>query len=420
MESMSPRVSDRRMQFAAILIFLLPAMALTTHFGMTLALLVMVAATLWAGKHAALPVLRRHGRALAWVIAGFAGYFLVSLGRLVFDVRDLGVLDGPSRFLLALACIAFVAWYRPPLRWFWAGLCVGSVAVGLLALAQRFLFGMTRAEGFTHHPISFGDMALALGLMAFCAAAHYRRTRLFLLPLLALGCCLLASLLSGSRGGWVALLFVALPLVRYSRAISRRLVVYGAALAVLLLAGAFAFPATGVAERVALAGQELSRYFTLGDATTSIGIRLELWKASWLMFTDHPLLGVGRDQFSQALLDLAAQGRIQGGPALEFGSSHNDALYFLATGGVLDFTCLLLIYLGPLFYFVAVLERPAADGVVCPKPAAVAGLLLVLSFIAFGLTDVMFWLMAPTVFYAVMVCVLIGFCIAQQDANDEQ
>lgn len=418
---MPPSVSDRRTQFATVLIFLLPALALTTHFGMTLALAAMVAATVWAGKRGAPAALRPHSRALAWIVAGFAGYFAVSLGRLVFDVRDLGVLDGPSRFLLALACIAFVAWFRPPLRWFWAGLCVGGVAVGVLAVAQRFAFGLARAEGFTHHPISFGDMALALGLMAFCAASHYRRTRFALLPLAALGSCLLASLLSGSRGGWVALLFVIFPLVRYRRAISRRLVLYGALLALVLLAGAIAVPATGVAARLAQGHEEIARYFALGDVTTSIGIRLELWKASWLMFIDHPLLGVGRDQFAQALQDLAAQGRIHRGPALEYGSSHNDALYFLATGGLLDFACLLLIYLGPLLYFLSVLERPAPDGTQpCPKPVAVAGLLLVLSFIAFGLTDVMFWLMAPTVFYAVMVCVLVGFCIAQQDVYHEQ
>ena len=39
-------------------------------------------------------------------------------------------------------------------------------------------------------------------------------------------------------------------------------------------------------------------------------------------------------------------------------------------------------------------------------------MLLVICFIVFGLTDVMFWLMITQAFYAAMVCVLVGFCLA--------
>jgi hypothetical protein len=47
---------------------------------------------------------------------------------------------------------------------------------------------------------------------------------------------------------------------------------------------------------------------------------------------------------------------------------------------------------------------------------ALAGMLLVICFIAFGLTDAMFWLMMTKVFYATMACVLAGFCLAAQAA----
>jgi hypothetical protein len=41
-----------------------------------------------------------------------------------------------------------------------------------------------------------------------------------------------------------------------------------------------------------------------------------------------------------------------------------------------------------------------------------AGVVLVVCFIGFGLTDVMFWLMIPKVFYAMMVCTIAGLCLA--------
>ncbi|HEY5798999.1 MAG TPA: O-antigen ligase family protein [Burkholderiaceae bacterium] len=422
---MMPRISAPGLTPAAILVLLVPVLALTTPFGTTLAQAIMLVAVLLQLPKVAAGASREQVRTAAWVTAGCTAYFLVSLARMITDHGRLGMIDGPSRLLLAISCVFFVLHFKPPAHWFWAGLCIGGVAVGLLALYQKLALGMERAEGFTHHPISFGDLAVALGLMAFCAASVFRRTRWAFAPVLALVCCLGASLLSGSRGGWLALLVAAPVLARYRGTLSRRLLAYASLLAIVLLAVAVAVPATGVASRLCLIVQEVRAYFEQGDFSTSIGIRLELWKASWLIFLDHPLFGAGRNQFEAALQALASQGRIAYSPALGYASSHNDALYFLATGGLVDFVCLLLLYLAPLAYFFSVLERrPPADaqavsGRLCPKPAAVAGVLLVLSFMAFGLTDVMFWLMAPTEFYAVMVCLLIGFCLGAKDQDDK-
>jgi hypothetical protein len=192
-----------------------------------------------------------------------------------------------------------------------------------------------------------------------------------------------------------------LPLiVRYQRE--------GAALA--LFALAYSIPATGVAHRIAEAVSDVSLYFAQGNATTSVGIRLELWKASWIMFSSHPILGVGRDQFFPTLQMLAQQGVLPVSPALEFSSSHNDILHFLATGGLLDLSFLLFMYGAPLRIFLAVLNHPEGRSS-SAAPVALAGVFLVMCFIGFGLTDVMFWLMIPKVFYGMMVCVLIGFCL---------
>ncbi|MBI3229278.1 MAG: O-antigen ligase family protein, partial [Burkholderiales bacterium] len=178
-----------------------------------------------------------------------------------------------------------------------------------------------------------------------------------------------------------------------------------------VLALAYVVPATGVAHRVDEALSDIQRYMRNQDATTSVGIRLELWKASWMMLSDHPWLGVGRDQFRPALLALAAQGRLPLSPALEFSSSHNDALHFLATGGLLDFSFLLLLYGAPLVFFARVWRQAQQQADHVRAEAALAGLVLVLCFIGFGLTDVMFWLMMTKVFYVMMVGVLAGFCL---------
>jgi O-antigen ligase len=405
---------DKTNNFATPLMFLLPALALTTSFGMSLVQLIILFASMWLAKKSMLSAFADNFRTLGPIIVGFAGYFIVSLARLLYFHQGLHTLDGPSRLLFGLSCIGFVLCMRPRIRWFFIGLCVGAIGAGVFALVQRFAFGMERVEGYTHHPISFGDLALALGCMSLCTMSAFRHTRLAWLPVAALLGGMLASALSGSRGGWIAVLLIAAPLLKYGYRIHGRPIVVLFALSLVLCVAAYFIPATGIAGRIAEAVSDVRLYINQNDATTSVGIRLELWKASWLMFAEHPLLGVGREGFFDALQVLAQQGRLQQSPALMYSSSHNDLLHFLATGGLLDGGFLLLMYLAPLRFFLSVLKDPHGGH----ETAALTGMTLVLCFIGFSLTDVMFWLMIPKVFYVMMVCTLVGFCLTTRELHD--
>lgn len=408
--STPPPLPEKGSPLASTLLFALPALALGSKSGLGAVQLVILLIFLirfrpvWSAY-------QQYWFELSGVILAFSAYFVVSLLRLLLDQQELRTLDGPSRLLLGLSCIGVMYHLRPRTRYFWMGLCATTVAAALLAIYQT-LNGVEygRAVGFTHHAITFGNLALASGLMGLCGMAAFRNTRLAWLPVVALLCGMVASILSGSRGGWLALPLAMIPLVYYGRRLfGRRLLVVGG-LMVLLLAVACAVPAIGMAGRIAVAVDEVQRYLALGDATTSVGIRLELWKASIIMFSEHPWLGVGRDDFHTVLNALADAGRLQRSPALEFSSSHNDLLHCLATGGLLDASLLLLLYIAPLRYFVAQLRRPDQG----QHPLALAGLVVVVAFIAFGLTDVMFWLMMTKVFYVMMVSSLIGMCLATQ------
>ena len=47
----------------------------------------------------------------------------------------------------------------------------------------------------------------------------------------------------------------------------------------------------------------------------------------------------------------------------------------------------------------------------------VAGLLLVLSFFSFGLTEVIFWSTRAAMFYALMLFVLVGLCLNAREGK---
>jgi O-antigen ligase len=405
------RAKDRAGTWASWLMLLLPATALTS-FGLHLTLLLVLLSLGLLVRRGLKDFHRTHARELRFIALGFGGYFLVSLLRMLWYGHPVSVMDGPSRLLFALACIAFVGILRPNIRLFWIGLCIGSIGAALIGGWQFLVLGEERVQGFTHHAITFGDLAVAMGVMSFCALSAFRGTRLAWLPPLALLCGVLAAVFSGSRGAWLGLLLVLWPMLKYGSRMHGKAMRYVVGLVLLACAAGYLLPQAGIARRVADAVSDIERYYSVHDASTNVGIRLELWKASGMMIADHPLLGVGRDEFRPALLALEKEGRLQKSMALEFSSAHNDILNTLATGGLLDLVFLLLMYGAPLAFFARMLHR----GPPTAAAPALAGLLLVICFIAFGLTDAMFWLMMTKVFYATMACVLAGFCLAAQAA----
>jgi ADP-heptose:LPS heptosyltransferase/O-antigen ligase len=411
MNTVSPpqQLAEHGGPFTSTLLFALPALALSSKSGLGAMQLVIL---LIFARHFQ-PVVRNYLQQwgeLKGVTLAFFLYFLVSLLRMVLDHQPLRTIDGPSRLLFGLSCIGVIYYLRPRVKYFWLGLCFTTLLAAVVAVYQVASGQMDRAVGFTHHAITFGDLALVSGLMALCGLGTLRNTRMAWLPGLALIGGMAASILSGSRGGWLALPLVMIPLLGYGNRLYGRRLLQVCAIGLALLVLAFVVPATGVAERIGVALSEVQRYLAHGDATTSVGIRLELWRASVMMITEHPWLGVGRDGFDAALHALAAEGRLQQSPALTYSSSHNDLLHCLATGGVLDASLLLMMYIAPLSYFAGQLRRPD-QGQHAP---ALAGMVLVTAFIGFGLTEVMFWLMMTKVYYVMMACTLIGLCQAAQ------
>ena len=400
-----------RQQWANVCLFALPVLTLSTSFGLALMQLLMLISVIYFARDGLAAWYRDNARQFAWISLAFLGYFAISCVRASFSHKPLSQLDGPLRMVFALSCIGFVAWLKPQIRYFWLGLCLGCIAACAIALVQRFYVGMERVDGYTHHPITFGDLALAMGLISLCAMTSWRGSKWQFLPPIALICGLISSVLSASRGGWLALILLTPLLLFIGQARRGKLLAIASLTAMLLLA--YQIPA--VTHRVQEAVSDVRLYAAKADATTSVGIRLELWKASWIMFQEHPWLGVGRTQFHASLQDLAARGQLQQSPALTYSSSHNDALHFLATGGLLDFSFLLLLYGAPLAFFVRMLKH----GTAASRAPAWAGVILVLCFIGFGLTDVMFWLMMPKVFYVMMVGVLSGFCLSMANNSKE-
>ena len=392
-----------------VALFLVPALALTVQsgysFGAALVLLGAIASIhRWPrGPH------HPWTWAFAIVVLGTG----VLWGVLADPNEAWGRWDRPAKFFLGTACLLFVSRAAPrPRAQFW-GLLVGCVGAGLVALWQVHVEGAPRASGFPSrhtNAIQWGNLALLMGAMLTMQTVALRRelrrgwvAAAAFAALMALN----ASVLSQSRGGWLALA-LALPvglylLWRFHRRDLWR--VLGGLVAVLGVLAATNYDVLD--ERWALMEKEVQVYSSKRDADNSIGQRLEHWRFAWEVGMERPLLGWGMRGYLDEKAKRVAAGQYE--PSIrEYIFTHNEPLDMFVKAGLAGVFWLLLLYAVPLAMFWPTRARMAAY---TGQPEAVQAQMLALRlggvcipvlYAGFGMTQVFFAHNSGIMFYLFM------------------
>jgi O-antigen ligase len=388
------------------LAFLFPFVSLVTKSGVSVASFLFLITALILFKpcrHA----LARHWPQVRWVVLAFLLHFLFVLGCALVRGANMNTVDKPSRMFFAVSALAAVLVARPPRRMLWWGVIAGALAALPFVAWQRIALGIERPGGLIN-AITFGDMALLLALLAVTAAIDMRDdARQAGLAALGAIAGLAGSLLTGSRGGWVALVVAAVLFLRHVRGLQGRLVRILLATGAVVVLSAWFVPATEMQARFDEGVGDVRTWAEGGNVNTRVGTRLELWKGASMLIAEHPLLGMDFVACRERLAEFAREGRLDP-VVLTLPHLHNDALQELATGGVTGFVLWAAILAAPLLFF----ARELRAGTGSPQfAAALAGVLVVTSYVSFGLTEVIFWSMKGSLFYALMVFVLMGFCL---------
>lgn len=335
-----------------------------------------------------------------------------------------------------LPAIAGLCWFVPRSRGLtvslWTGVTVGAVLAGVTALTQVVVFEMPRATGTEGNAIVFGDLALLMGALSVALvgpatnwwSAAGRAHRVGLATTAAAVGGAVASLLSGSRGGWLAIAPAAIILLRYrprttggpgsprrpSIALRRDHVVRAAVgatalIAVTAAAGGMPFDRldAGVDDITGyVAGEAATPDVTPVDpAGTTIGARFEAWRAAADAVADHPILGIGwgnlQSHFERQVVTEGRHHRIA-----EFTHAHQQVLGAWASSGIVGAAAFVAVVAVPARHF----RRAARSADDEQRAIGAAGLVVVASFVVFGLTEAIFENLVPVVFYAVTVGVL--------------
>lgn len=386
------------------LLFCPPFFLLISNHGTGLYSLIFVVTALFYWTAARAPM-ARHRREVCTLLLAFAPSLVLALATYLLNgevrLRDM---EKPVRMVAAIAALATVLACRPPRRFLWWGLIAGAVAGALFISYQRWVLGMDRPGGLINS-ITFGDLSLCMGLMCLAASLDFQG-RQALWPGLGMFAGMVGSIASGTRGGWVAILFCSVLLVKYGQVLHGRGRKAMALLALALVAVTFLLPHSGARERMMEGVGDVRAYFNGGDTNTNVGTRLELWRGGAQLVKQHPWFGASVAEVKREKAALVARGVLPGF-VLQFDHFHNDALQALVMGGLaglLAWACTLLL---PFLFFLRQLHHGGRE-VIAP---ALAGVLLVLNYFSFGLTEVIFWTDHSAVFYALTVFTLAGLCL---------
>ena len=348
---------------------------------------------------------RQPQRALTWWFAGAMLAMAVLWIGLADPAEDWGRWDRPAKFLLAIPCLLYATVFPPRPRALLWGLVAGCLGAGAIAAWQVYGQGALRASGHTN-AIQYGNLALLMAVLVVVFAAAVRRQLhggVKLLCALAALAGLHASVLSLSRGGWLALL-AALPfglalLYRIRRTAFWKAVV-GLGLAVALIS---VVNNDQLAQRWDEMTTEMQVYEHKGNANTSVGQRLEHWRLAWNMGWERPLLGWGVAGYTAEKEARVAAGQYQ--PSIvEYKFVHNEVLDVFVKLGFAGLAVLLFFYLLPLVMFWPSRARLAPFDASPPLRGQVlalrlCGVCVPVLYMGFGLTQVFFAHNSGIMFY---------------------
>lgn len=322
--------------------------------------------------------------------------------------------------LLRFALAVPVCWLllRAPRNWlqhvqwsFLFGAFAGSLMLIYIVHSPSLGRGAVSDFGGRYNAVAFADLTIFFGLAALLTLPW----RLSPWPRLEAGLKVAAVPLSiygvwvsHTRSSWALLLVFGLVYLLTERQWRRRskLLFLGGLIVVMAVLAAVSWHSKESRWKGVVS--DLNRY-EQHDRDTSVGIRIQLWEASWLMFKQSPLVGVGVPNFRPELAKLQQRGIVTEEVAIGYGEPHNDMLGALAGYGLLGLLSILALYLIP----AAIFWRRSASNDPVVHVGSQVGMLFCLGYFVFSLSEMMFRNMRSVPIYALTVVVLYALTSAR-------
>lgn len=310
-------------------------------------------------------------------------YFLVFFISFLSGDIPSRELDGPVRFLFIIPILLFLYQYPPNTKSTFLGIALGASLAGVFSIYQKETLNLSRVGGHMA-VIEFGNIAILYAILSASSITRKNKSYLSIynvLMIIAFFLGLAASILSGTRAGWISIILLLFVLLKKGKGMS-----YIKSLLITITCTSIFFitlyntPNTGFKNRIDSAHSDISEYFNNKNKSTSIGLRLEMWKLSSYLILEKPLLGWGEDGYIDRGREISLLYNIEKG-ALDFNHVHNEILNATLKHGIFGLFSLLSLYI----FFIRIFSQALIE---TNKKVAISGLIFILCIIDFGLSNV--------------------------------
>lgn len=329
-----------------------------------------------------------------------------TLNQLFVSGFRLAFFDLPVRFLLVPFLIyGLLNLPYEDLRQVRWGFMIGALACSLLFFYMAYKEGpRVNTEHFIQlRLINYANMTLLIGFLTFLTLGWNRADNriVSVLKIIVFIAAIAVSLVSLTRGGWLAFPFFIWVGARFFKLKRKNLLVLCGIMA--LLFSSLFFFSSSIQSRFTAAIDNISQYEGGENKDTSVGIRFQHYRAGIAFFKKSPLFGIGRGDFKGKMQELAEENIISE-EAARAGAwhLHNEFMYQLATGGILAALSVILFSLVPFCYFYRAVYSDDTE----LRAVACMGVTVSVAFFIFGLTEGVFLPKQMVNFYVFTLSIL--------------
>lgn len=279
-------------------------------------------------------------------------------------------------------------------------LCIAAIITGTVGIYEYWLTEGRVGYMFHGQPIPFGNLALCTGFacLAFLNLDNSKVANSLLIISASFG--IIASILSQTRGGLIAIPLFMLILITFNhKYFLRKTLIAPMITGLLIIASTLFF--SGVVEKVnsrlSASIENTSSFYDNSNKKTSSGVRLSLWSIAVDGWKESPLMGKGVTQFYDYKMEHITKGS-QPEYLQRFKHAHNEYVEILFTRGLIGISLFTLLISSLIWFYLKQAKN---------SDTALTGLIITSGYLVFSLTESFFSLHTSLLYFLTINAVLI-------------
>ena len=266
---------------------------------------------------------------------------------------------------------------------------LGTLTSFIFVMVQTFILGKGRMWDI--NPIPYATFITSLSVVSFYYLLQSKSLKQGGLWFVTFTAAVIPLLYSQSRGLWLALIIVIIALTIKTILNNKKLTYL--LIPIMFTSGiAYYVSHDKISQRIHQTTIEVEQIMK-GNLDTSIGLRLQMWKAALILSQESPLIGLGNTH--KIYKEELAQQKIISPSVVKFTHYHNQFLSDLVKYGIVGLALLLLSIILPCYY----LKKNNNE-------YTIPGLSIVAVFVIASLTDVPFQHAQTLTFYFLTIYLL--------------